>query len=89
MSKDSSYAVYKLTDDEKERLMREVNGRGGIQTFLIRLQKSVEGDTLSVSQRDFEWLSRNWEFLMRDDGGWQQRIPKEFRDDALEFAVYV
>lgn len=82
------YAVYALTDEEIERLMRMIEGKGGWQCLLRRLQDSLVGTELRVSAHDFEWLCRNWRLLVEDEGGWQQRIPQQLRKDAIEFAMY-
>lgn len=86
------YAEYDLPPLEIEALLRDVVGEGGWQNFLRRLQASLAGTTLRVTQLDFEWVVRNYLLFIDEkaewrNGGWQQRVPKQLREDAVDFAT--
>ncbi len=71
--------------------MEAVMGEGGWQTFLRRLQLHVnkERKTLTLTNREFNWMVRNIELILDFNGGWQRRIPEECKMDALDFATSV
>lgn len=66
-------AQIKLTSEEVERLRRPVEGRGGLQSLLRRLGKSILQDgTLVVSDEDVEKIRR---YTGRyGQGGFQDRL---------------
>lgn len=41
-----------LSDGEREAIERPVNGEGGFQSFLRRLQGQLVGNTLTISEED-------------------------------------
>ncbi len=61
-----------LTDNEAARFQKPVNGRGGFQTLLRRMQKSIDGENvLDVSDADVEKVIRY--FFQYGQGGFQDR----------------
>lgn len=75
--------TYVLDQKEIDRLGTPVVGYGGMQSFLRRLQKSRRGNILSVSDTDFD---RTCSYLQKMglQGGWQNQIPAQLRDEALD-----
>jgi hypothetical protein len=80
------HKVYPLSTEEKVRILRKVNGKGGVQSFLCRLQDSVREDSLHLAETDFDWVVTNIDFVYDHEGAWQGRIPDEVKMDALEVA---
>ena len=83
------YKVYNLSDEQIDSVFEKVNGVGGWQTFLRRLQLHVnrEKKILTLTNREFDWMVRNIELVLDFNGGWQRRIPEECKMDALEHAT--
>lgn len=53
------------------KIQRPVRGRGGFQTLLRRLQKQIQGDTLTLSDDDLEKLIRySYQY---GEGGFEDR----------------
>lgn len=64
--------VVVLSPDELERLRLPVNGSGGAQTLLRRLQRGLEGSTLTLARRDLMTIVKVWRI---GKGGFQGRLP--------------
>lgn len=61
-----------LTDAETATFKRAINGRGGFQTLLRRVQKKIDGNNvLDVSDQDTEKIIRY--FFQYGQGGFQDR----------------
>ena len=75
--------VYALSGEEIERILLPINGQGGMQNYLKRLQQSLDGNLLTVSDRLFGTTCCYIE-RMGCEGGWQYRIPRRLMDDALD-----
>jgi hypothetical protein len=64
-----------LSVSEAERLRRPVNGRGGFQSLLRRVQRSLTTDhIIDVTDQDFGRLVRY--FFEYGYGGFQSRTPR-------------
>ena len=83
----NSFGIYDLSQTEVDQLMRPIVGQGGWQSYLRRLQKSMRGVQLHVSEEDFNWVSDHARLFIDGNGGWQRRVPKMLKDDALDFAT--
>ena len=70
--KNATQAPVKLRLDRKAQqlLSKPVNGQGGHQSFLRHLQRSLSGNTLYLTRKDF---NRIREYLMRTGGGYRSR----------------
>ncbi len=81
--------TYTLENVEVKRLLKKIEGEGGMQTLLRSLRKSLKANVLTVSEKDFDKICRylgNKTFGVQ--GGWQERVPKALREDAtLELAT--
>ncbi len=77
--------VFKLDACETFQLMRPVNGQGGWQDFLRKIQKKVEssdGDILLyLEDEDIGRAMRG----MTGDGGFQSRLKKVFASQFINF----
>ena len=67
-----------LTKDESEALNRAVNGSGGFETFMRRLQKQFNPatQTIKLSPSDLDDIP-HYAFDFKQ-GGWQTRLLKIF-----------
>lgn len=61
-----------LTEGEAAKFRKPVNGRGGFQTLLRRVQKNIDANNvLEVSQADLEKIVKY--FFSYGQGGFQER----------------
>jgi hypothetical protein len=61
-----------LNREDLELLMRPVAGQGGWQSLLRKLQKQIEGNTLTLTEEDSRRILRY--ILSYGSGGWQDRL---------------
>jgi hypothetical protein len=61
-----------LTREDLELLMRPVAGQGGWQSLLRKLQKQINGNTLTLTEDDSRRILRY--ILSYGSGGWQDRL---------------
>ena len=62
---------FRLTTSEAAAINAEVNGEGGFQTYLRRLQRGLTGRTLAISDAD---LGRAVRMMRYGSGGFEGRI---------------
>jgi hypothetical protein len=61
-----------LNREDLELLMRPVAGQGGWQSLLRKLQKQIDGNTLTLTEDDSRRILRY--ILSYGSGGWQDRL---------------
>lgn len=61
-----------LSREDLELLRRPVAGQGGWQSLLRKLQKQIDGNTLTLSEDDSRRILRY--ILSYGSGGWQDRL---------------
>lgn len=61
-----------LSREDLEHLMRPVAGQGGWQSLLRKLQRQVNGSTLTLTEADSRRILRY--ILSYGSGGWQDRL---------------
>lgn len=61
-----------LNRKDLELLMRPVAGQGGWQSLLRKLQKQIDGNTLTLTEDDSRRILRY--ILSYGSGGWQDRL---------------
>jgi len=59
-----------LTPAERDRLLAPVNGEGGWQDLIRKLQQQVAGDEITLDKSDIDRIKR----YNVGQGGWQVRI---------------
>jgi hypothetical protein len=69
-----------LSREDLELLMRPVAGQGGWQSLLRKLQKQIDGNTLTLSEDDSRRILRY--ILSYGSGGWQDRLAAIAGDPA-------
>ena len=61
-----------LSREDLEHLMRPVAGHGGWQSLLRKLQRQINGNTLTLTEADSRRILRY--ILSYGSGGWQDRL---------------
>jgi hypothetical protein len=61
-----------LSREDLELLIRPVAGQGGWQSLLRKLQRQIDGNTLTLSEDDSRRILRY--ILSYGSGGWQDRL---------------
>ena len=61
-----------LSSEDYQLLMRPVAGSGGWQSLLRKLQRQVNGNTLTITPADSQRILRY--ILSYGSGGWQDRL---------------
>lgn len=61
-----------LNREDLQLLMRPVAGQGGWQSLLRKLQKQIDGNTLTLTEDDSRRILRY--ILSYGSGGWQDRL---------------
>ena len=70
-----------VSGDQAKELLKPVNGQGGFQSLLRRLQKTMEVQViLSVNDEDFKRLSGYMDLY--GSGGYQDRIIRLIRGES-------
>jgi len=77
--------LFKLTPDEAAILQRDVNGQGGLQSFLRGLQAKLNANSLEIELTDAE-VGRIVRMIGYGPGGFEDRLRSIFRK-ALREAI--
>lgn len=76
--------IFTLSPQTAELLARPVNGRGGFQSLLRRIQRGLDGVYLEIDVADFNALVRAASAGgLRRMGGFQQRVLALITDGVL------
>lgn len=80
---------YPLNPEQLASINVKMKGRGTLQDYLEKLQTAVKDGNLCLTQYLYDWLATRPHLIYDFDkqkyksGGWQSRIPKEFKDDVI------